>query len=190
MKRWTLTQESFDALLEWLHPNRDLAGEKYIKICSTLVKSFRSHGCAAPEELADETINRVARKLPEIVATYVGNPEPYFYRVAHYVHLEHLRREPERTNLDENIRAEMTEDSIEARYECLEKCMRQLTSHNRELVSQYYQGEKRVKIEIRKALAANLGINLSTLRLKAHRIRTELKQCIRRCMRENERTAL
>lgn len=186
MKRWTLTQESFDVLLGWLHPDREQAGEKYIKICATLVKGFRSHGCAVPEELADETINRVARKLPEIIDTYVGDPEPYFYRVAHYVHLEHLRREPTTTELPENIREPTTteEEDEEPLYACLEQCMGQLTTHSREIVSEYYQGEKRVKIDARKTLAERLGINLSTLRLRAHRIRAQLKKCVRHCAAE------
>jgi hypothetical protein len=90
---WTLTQESFDRLLAWLAPNREQAGKKYEEVRSRLVRGFTSHGCPVPEDLADETINRVAKKLPEIEETYVGDPVRYFYRVAHYVHLEYLKKE-------------------------------------------------------------------------------------------------
>jgi hypothetical protein len=44
------------------------------------------------EELADEVINRVSKKLPQIVDIYVGDPALYFYGVARKVHREYLRK--------------------------------------------------------------------------------------------------
>ena len=58
-----LSQEAFDRLLAWLNPNRALAGEKYEEIRRRLIKIFTCRGCTCPEVLADETINRVARKV-------------------------------------------------------------------------------------------------------------------------------
>jgi DNA-directed RNA polymerase specialized sigma24 family protein len=182
-KQWTLTPESFDRLLAWLQPNREAAGAVYEEIYATLIKSFRAHGCTVPEDLADETINRVARRLPEFVATYVGDPARYFYRVGHYVHLEYLRGQPEMTELPENMAMrEENMDEIEAEYECLEECMKQLTARSRQLVLQYYRGEKSVKIELRKELSRRLNTPLPILRLQAHRIRVSLKKCIQNCL--------
>ncbi|HEY0406302.1 MAG TPA: sigma-70 family RNA polymerase sigma factor [Pyrinomonadaceae bacterium] len=182
-KRWTLTQESFDQLLAWLDPNRESAGQTYQAIHSTLMKSFRAHGCAEPEDLADETINRVAGKLPEFVDTYVGDPARYFYRVGHYVHLEYLRRQPEMIELPESMpQREINTDDVEAEYECLDECMQRLTPRSRELVAQYYRGEKSFKIELRKELARQLDTTLPILRVQAHRIRAGLKNCIRDCL--------
>ncbi|HEY7785163.1 MAG TPA: hypothetical protein VIB00_10575, partial [Pyrinomonadaceae bacterium] len=59
-KDWVLTQESFDALLHWLDPQRDRAGLRYEEIRRSLIKIFACRGCAEPEDLADETINRVS----------------------------------------------------------------------------------------------------------------------------------
>src|SRR4051812_12025520 len=73
-----LTQSSFDELLRWLNPNRELAGETYVKIRTRLTKIFVSRGTSNPEDLADATINRVARKLPDVQLSYVGDPENYF----------------------------------------------------------------------------------------------------------------
>ncbi len=180
-----LTRENFDRLLAWLHPEREQAGKVYEEIRSVLMKVFRSHDCPVPEELADETINRVAKKLPEIVETYVGDPARYFYRVAHYVHLEYLRRQPETTTLSEDLPLPPESDEdIEVEYDCLEGCVRQLNPRNRELVLHYYQGEKGVKIERRRELARRLNIELPVLRLQAHRIRTGLKKCMRECLRQ------
>ena len=81
-KEWDLTQENFDQLLAWLDPNREQAGRRYEDIRRKLVKIFVSRGCIIAEELADETINRVAMKVHEIVDTYTGDPALYFYGVA------------------------------------------------------------------------------------------------------------
>ena len=94
-KQWELTQESFNQLLAWLSPSRDQAGRKYEEIRFRLIKILTCRGCLVPEDLADETINRVAKKVPEIAATYVGDPALYFFGVANNVHLEFLRRKPD-----------------------------------------------------------------------------------------------
>ena len=69
-KEWVLTKEAFDALLEWLDPNRDIAAQKYETIRTRLIKIFSCRGCLEAEDLADETINRVTNKLPEICETF------------------------------------------------------------------------------------------------------------------------
>jgi DNA-directed RNA polymerase specialized sigma24 family protein len=180
--QWTLTRESFDALLVWLHADREQAAKRYEEIRSALIKNFRSHGCPVPEDLADETINRVARKAPELIGTYVGDPVRYFYRVAHYVHLENLRSRREIAPLPDDVPMLAREDDVEPEYSCLEECMKQFKPRSRELVSQYYRGEKGIKIEARKQLALRLGIKLTALRLQAHRIRAGLKKCIEDCL--------
>lgn len=84
-----LTQRAFDALLAWLDPDRELAGEKYEDIRYRLIKFFERRGCPAPEELADEVLNRVSKKLDE--GTEVRAFE-YFYGVALRVFHEHLEK--------------------------------------------------------------------------------------------------
>jgi DNA-directed RNA polymerase specialized sigma24 family protein len=184
-KEWGLTQESFDHLLAWLHPDREQAGRIYEEIHARLIMSFKAHDCPVPEDLADETINRVAKKLPELADTYVGDRARYFFGVAYKVLLEYRRSSPEFTELPpDNLLLGDQPDNIEAVYNCLEKCLESLPEHNRELILQFYQGEKHVKIEWRKELARRLGTKLTNLRLQAHRIRATLKQCIRSCMEQ------
>src|ERR1043166_3680616 len=91
-KEWVLTQEAFDALLDWLDADREVAARKYETIRLRLVKIFVCRGCADAEDLADETINRVVAKLPEIAADYVGEPAAYFYAVSQWIHQEYLRK--------------------------------------------------------------------------------------------------
>src|SRR5262245_59386893 len=92
--KWDLTQEAFDRLLTWLNPNKEQAAREYEQIRRHLIKIFICRGCTCPEDLADETINRVARRLQEIAATYAGNPHAYFCGVARNIYLEYLRAKP------------------------------------------------------------------------------------------------
>ena len=177
-KNWVLSQECFDALLDWLDSDREQAGIKYEEIRRRLIKIFTGRGCAEAEDLADETINRVANKLVEIKKDFKGDRARYFYGVANKVHLEYLRRKlphpPPMPPYDSNL--------IEQSYSCLEKCINRLTPENRELLLQYYRAQGREKIEQRKLLADRLGIAPNALRIRAFRIRAELQQCVEDCI--------
>ena len=181
-KEWVLTQEAFDQLLVWLDPNRDQAGKKYEDIRLRLIKIFTCRGCAEADNLADETINRVTSKVQTLVADYTGDPALYFYGVAHRVHLEYCRRKP--TPVVSPPPPVEHSDEIEQEYDCLEQCMQRLKPDNRELVLQYYQEEKQAKINNRKRLAEQLGIALNALRIRAHRIRATLQQCVQSCLEQ------
>src|SRR5689334_18303278 len=93
-KQWDTTPEAFDTLLGWLHNDRDEAGKKYEVIRVRLIRIFTCRGCSEPEDLADETINRVTAKISEVAQNYHGDPALYFYGVAKKVHLEYSRRHP------------------------------------------------------------------------------------------------
>jgi DNA-directed RNA polymerase specialized sigma24 family protein len=179
-KDWFLTQEAFDALLAWLDPEREAAGRKYEDIRLRLIKLFTCRGCYEPEDLADETINRVSKKLRDIQSNYAGDPARYFYGVANKVHLEFIRRRPP---VVPPVTSESSED-VEKEYECLERCIQELTDQNRILVLQYYQLEKRAKIDHRKQLATQLGIAVNALRIRACRIRNALQKCVQNCISE------
>lgn len=177
-KDWILTQELFDELLSWLNPDRELAGQDYEDIRRRLIKLFTCRHCYESEDLADETINRVANKIKEIKAEFVGSRAPYFYAVANKVHLEYLRRKPEPAA----PAPPHTGANIEMEYACLEQCMQRQTLSNRKLVLEYYRGEKKAKIDHRKQLAEQYGIALNALRIRAHRIRAALQECVEVCI--------
>lgn len=194
---WVLTPESFDRMLLWLNPERDEAAQKYEKIRSALIKRFGQLGCLDPEQLTNETFDRLARKLPEVLADYVGEPEPYVFSIAYYVYKEHLRRPvllsittPDFSRTDTSNQEEIIEK--ERLDSCLQHCMEKLDPVNREMIRDYYRGERQDKIRSRKELADRLGIKLSNLRLKAQRVRTSLKKCILDCLERQamERGAL
>jgi RNA polymerase sigma factor (sigma-70 family) len=173
-----LTQAAFDSLLAWLDSDREKAGKKYEDIRRRLIKIFTCRGCHEAEDLADETINRVTSKVDQVAGGYAGDPALYFYGVANKIHHEYLRRKPPAAVAPPAI---LTQD-IEQEYECLEECMRRISPASRELIMQYYREEKRAKIDHRKELAERLGIALNALRIRAHRVRASLQQCVRECL--------
>jgi DNA-directed RNA polymerase specialized sigma24 family protein len=179
-----LTQESFDLLLAWLHPVPDEAGRIYVKIREGLIRHFASHGCWIPEKLADTTIDRVAKKLPEIIDHYVGGRDPYFYRVAYYVLKEWKNKLVDEVEVSPDlpfVEPDRDED-LERHFHCLDKCMAQLPIKKQDLIGKYYRGDKATKIRQRKELAASLNIDLAALRVKALRIRRELRKCTNGCL--------
>lgn len=177
-KKWALSQDAFDALLGWLDAEREQAGKRYEEIRVRLIKIFACRGCREPEDLADEAINRVAKRVGEIAKTFSGDPSLYFYGVANKVHLEYVRKSTQPLPL---LPAQLPQE-FEQEFECLEGCMRRLPAETRELVLQYYQEENRAKIDHRQLLAEQLGIALNALRIRAHRIRTTLRQCVLDCL--------
>ena len=70
----TNNKAPFDALLEWLDPDREKAGQRYEVIRTGLIRIFVSNGLSDAEYYADEAIDRVIKRLPEFRETYVGDP--------------------------------------------------------------------------------------------------------------------
>jgi hypothetical protein len=180
-----LNQENFDRLLNWLHPDHEEAGKIYVKIRSGLIKKFSSHGCLLPDKQADITMDRVAKKLPDIIEKYVGEPEPYFQRVAYYVLLEYFSKNTEEVELPNDLPFEAPDEdeSVELEFACLEKCLQTLTPQKEYLIRNYYLGDKKAKIQRRKELASSFNLELPVLRVQALRIRQDLKSCILNCLK-------
>jgi DNA-directed RNA polymerase specialized sigma24 family protein len=168
---WNIESFEFQELLSWLDPDPDAAGWQYELMRQKLITLFTFRGCVFPDELADETINRVTRKLPQIKSCYIGNPVRYFYGVARKVHLEYLRRVPEQIFLP----CPSTKEDTEELFQRLDQALSKLEQADRELVLSYYQGEGHNKIEHRKALARQIGLDLNGLRVRIYRIKTQLR---------------
>ena len=173
-----LTKEAFEQLLGWLDEDRDRAADKYEQIRIRLIKLFEIRGCANSEDLADDTIDRVARRVHEVATTYEGNPALYFHGVARMVHLEYLRKQPRVVPALYEDAAEETE----RRLDCLEGCLDRLSLSNRELILHYYEDENKSAEDVRKEIAQRLGISPNAVRIRAHRIRDVLSRCVRDCV--------
>jgi DNA-directed RNA polymerase specialized sigma24 family protein len=178
-----LTADAFAKLLDRLDADRERAGEQYEALRRRLTRFFEWRGAPFPDEHADETFNRVARKLDEGVT--IANIGGYCHEVARLVCLEAFKgRDSKRSSLDTShaatFAADTTEEAAqqELRMACLEDCLRALSRENRDLVIEYYQDERRARIERRKALAERLGVRRDALANRAQRLRDNLERCV------------
>lgn len=190
-KDWVLTPDAFDQLLQWLDQGTSSSGESYLEMRRRLVAYFDRKHCPAPDDLADETLNRVARRLKEEGTIVTDAPAHYCYIVARFVLLEFLRKEQPDVSFNEKLlfrqTAEMSDMSEareegERRWDCLERCLAGVETVTRELIVGYYHGDQRVKIENRRAMAVKLGITVNALSIRACRIREKLENCIYKCL--------
>jgi DNA-directed RNA polymerase specialized sigma24 family protein len=187
---WVLTQAAFDGFLATLDRDRDKAGEKYEYIRLKLLKYFQWCGSDVPDIDADETINRVTRRIYEGQDVY--NLSGYIYGVAKLVRAESIKRRNRMRALDEVSFIELSWLDVEIEVpnynECLERCLGRLSDDDREVITEYYRYKKTEKIDGRKRLAATLGISLNTLRVKMHRQRMNLEACMEKCLARYECT--
>lgn len=182
-----LTAEALSRLLAGLDHDRDRAGEAYEALRRTLVKFFDWRGAVHPEECADETLDRLARKLDEGAA--IDDPGRFARGIARLVLLERWRRPEART-----LRADPSQLALvpapaapeptdaEPRSGCFETCLNELPEDGRVLILGYYAGSGRVKIDTRKRLAESLRLTDNALRSRAQRIRDRLERCTARCL--------
>lgn len=180
--------ESFEEILAWLDADREVAGEIYVQLRHDLAKIFSWNRCSDPEELTDEVFDRVARKVHELRQTFVGDPRLFFYGVARNMIKETPKRVKMQVSLDDTelsgaiLTSDTDDETAQMLEECLNSCLQKLTTEKRDLILSYYAGEKHAKIEHRTELARRLGTSVETLRVRAHRIRGTLEQCIERCL--------
>lgn len=186
--RNALTSEAFSKLLSSLDDDRDRAGEKYEQIRRGLAYFFQARGCTFADDHADETINRVARKLGD--GEEIRDVYTFVYGVARLILLEVFKqREKERLAVvhlapaaQETASDQEEKARSEERFACLRKCLANLPVETRNFITRYYMGQKRSKIENRRKLAEELAIPMNALRLRARRIRERLETCLRGCL--------
>lgn len=183
---WSLTGEALARFLNCLDPDTERAGEKYESVRLMLLKFFDWRGAHFPEECADETINRVIRKVDE--GEMIRDIPTYCHGVARLVFLETLKRaDSRRADIEDVSQMDLAAPEPEPedqRLACFNHCLRELPPESRQLIMQYYQDEKRAKINNRQSLAERLGLPLNALRSRAQRIRNRLEECLTRCLKK------
>jgi DNA-directed RNA polymerase specialized sigma24 family protein len=194
-KDWTLKPEAFRQLLSWLDGGSDSGGETYVEVRRRLRSYFERKNCLCCDELADETLNRIARKLEEKGSITGVSALHYCYIVAKFVFLESLRQtklvqagttelqsSDSETTPFSGVSEIAPDEPQEKIHGCLEKCLKRLTKEERELILEYYRGQQRTKIEHRSELAARLGLSKNALSIRACRIRNKLEACVTACV--------
>jgi hypothetical protein len=180
--RWRLTQEAFDTLLLRLDSDRERAGERFEKLRHNLLQFFGYEGCAFPDQWADETLDRLARRLSD--GSAVEDVGAFTRGISRMVLLE-ARAWERRERQVEPLRRPDPRVGAERDAACLEICLKKLLPENLALVEQYYFSVSKSQAETRRVLAQKLGITQEALRSRALRIRKQLERCMLDC-RESE----
>lgn len=165
-------KETFDQFLSRLDPRLPSTVERHERLRVKLIRFFRWRECDDVEDLADETIARLAKNLAR--GESISNPSAYVYAIALNVFREYLRR-PKPTQVPEGW--EPLSEPPSAFSDCAKHCFGSLPDDKRSLLERYYSDEER-----RAELASELNTSVGALRLRIHRIRTEIRACYKKCM--------
>jgi DNA-directed RNA polymerase specialized sigma24 family protein len=182
--RWSLNRQALDRLLQRLGTEPTMAAQEYNKLRGKLLDFFHWRGAPEPEALADEAIDRIARKLE--AGETVENLRSFVYGVGKRVWLEAEKRRAREQAALLHVPPvapsdEPSEDS-EARIACLRRCLAELSAETQTLIVGYYQGAGRSHLAARKLLATQLGMSYGNLRTRAHRLRGRLEGCVMLCL--------
>jgi len=172
-----LSREAFDILLTRLGPDRERAGEAYEQVRHKLMRFFEWRGTEWPEELADQTIDRVAQRLAEGAEVPGAKLSAFFHGVAENVLREYWRRpQRPRTPLPPPARP------AEHLFECLEWALAKLSPADGELLRRYFQVTHQQRE--RRRLAGEHSLTLNALRIRVARARRRAEGYFRQHLQE------
>lgn len=187
MTRRALEPTHLEGLLQQLSPDREQAGRQYEQLRRRLITVFAGRRCLDPEALADETLDRVARKIAESPG-WAGESTaatPLVFGVAWNVARESFRERrpvsmPEGWDPAGSCRREET-DEAERTQRCLDGCLAQLPDKDRDLLLAYFRETRGTRIALRSRLAKEMGLSATGLRVKVHRLVTTMRVCLGAC---------
>ena len=176
--RWILTGEAFEQLLATLDPDRERAAVAYERLRYRVIGLLRWWGARSAEQLADEALDRVARKLHEGAAVSKGSLGAYVRGVARLVFYESSREPLEPLTGQEP--AAVPSNDLASAEACLDRCLAAWPAADRDLLLRYYGAGK--ASDVRRRIADELNISITALRIRTHRLRTRVERCIAACM--------
>lgn len=172
----------FEKFLSWLSPDREHAGRKYEEIRKQLIRFFTCWGCSQPEDLADNTIDRVVPWMEQRDWVFSGEPIRLFYGFARNLRHEERRKSPTEPISSDIPHVATVAVDKEQNFVCLEACIARLPEEESRLIRLYYQYDRQEKIQKRQELANELGVGMNALRIQAWKIRNSLRRCLDRCI--------
>ncbi|MEP7362322.1 MAG: hypothetical protein ABI972_03635 [Acidobacteriota bacterium] len=186
MKKPGMTEAGLKMLLTHLSSDQERAGELYLHMHGKLARYFSWHGCPHPEDLADEALDRVSRRLEsgEQVAQIIS----YILGVARRILLEQRRSLLTTGTLpdDRTLTRPEAGEADDSIMDCLEGCLGKLAPESRALLIEYYSPEASARAWVRQTIADRLGLSLNALRNRVLRLRRNLETCISECCQGGE----
>ncbi len=117
-----LSPDNFERFLAVLDPDRERAGTKYEQLRARLIRFFVSKGFSSAEELTDEVINRMIRRIETVEE--IDDVNRFSYGVARNVLMESTKKKQQ----DTPVRAIPDIAERDSELQCLERCIGQLPS--------------------------------------------------------------
>lgn len=184
--------EEFRALLARLDPNETEATKKYQHLRENLVRHcFKAHEFLRADELADKTLDVLARKLS---SEDIVKLDSYAFKILDNLLLANYRRRGPTILLSENAPAKDNPERTviekidgEQKVECFLQCVRGLSTRERWLLFAYNPHEECDIEERRRRIAIKLGIGAGTLRVRMSRLRTRMFRCFNDCVSRGSR---
>jgi DNA-directed RNA polymerase specialized sigma24 family protein len=170
--RWELNSEAFDSLLRRLSEDPDEASRQYEALRRRLTDLFAWERSETPEDLADEALNRLARRLSEGV-TIEGGIGRYAFGIARLLLQEDARARRTREAALHELPLRLRPNEVSEALRLLYLCLDELPPSSRDLIERYYR-------DPRPTLARALGLSLNALRNRAMRVREALADCVSR----------
>ncbi|HSP91517.1 MAG TPA: hypothetical protein VLN08_11445 [Vicinamibacterales bacterium] len=169
-------------------PDRDALAEiRCIENRRKLACFFAARGCPDADDLAVDTLLRVAGKCRQVDRSGFADCTGYFYGVARNVLHEWQRRASAEVEARESLRAEIERLPVpdagawaetELVHRCLASCLSMLGEPARRLLLSYYSESGAAKIDHHRALAVGAGKTVNSLRIEVHRIRKAVRKCV------------
>ncbi len=192
-----LQDREFQLLLTTLGDSSERGAHEYLNLHKRITALFINWQSCAPEDLADETLSRLAHQLTEGKEISSDRRSAYVHGIAKNIRREHWRicetcKQRIRRN-DENdgdsldsLPAISLADKEEANekermLDCLDQCLEKINEEERFLLLEYYSEDKTQKIVTRDRMATRLKLTSGALRQRVWKLRTPLRDCINEC---------
>ena len=179
-----LARRRLHGLIERLRTDANAGGFDYEQLRRRLALFFRQDEPVDAESLADEALDRLARRLDE--GTAIESAGLYAFGIAKLMRFEanerRARREAARQEALAAIggEAEEPDETDPALLAALRACLREFGPGSSDLMLTYYRDDDARRIATRRDLAAALGVSINALRNRALRLRETLEACVRR----------
>ena len=189
-----LNKDALEDLLRALHADREQASHHYQALRERLIRFFQWSRTEMPEELADEVLDRLAKRL-HLASEQIQDPVRYAVGIArlllHEQRRKNLRRQEALAELQQNSldadRRERERTLHQEQAELLQQCLQSIPAPSRELIFRYYDVDEAA--DHRQQMARAYGISINALRNRALRIRADLeRQLARRLNKTDPRT--
>jgi hypothetical protein len=179
-----LTRDVWNQFLRALDPDASQAGSRYEQLRRRLIALYRERALPAPEDLADEALDRMACRMARGPIAD-GDVAAYLRAVAQRIGDEVTRRRREEAGELSTMPGAQRglggpegaggDDALSRLCGCLDD----LPGHKRQMLLEYETGFGRERIRRRRALATQLGVPMNVLRVRVHRLRAQLIEMMR-----------